>query len=384
MSKIAMYFHGGSANHGCEAIVRSTAKLLGGNMPLYSSEIEEDKQYKVNEIVSIHEDIPIKLNNGSLAQISAAISHKLKHDDYLFVYKMHQAFFDEAGKGDVYLSIGGDNYCYKGQDILEYYNRGIHKKGARTVLWGCSVNPEELTSRIKKDLSHYDLIIARESISYSALKSINPNTFLLPDPAFCLDTEDMSLPDGFQSDGLIGINLSPLILQYGNGRIIKENYGNLIKHILSDTHFNIALIPHVVKLGNDDRTILQLLMDEFGDPDRVKLVADENCMRLKSVIGKCRFFIGARTHATIGAYSQSVPTLVAGYSTKSLGIARDLFGSEEHFVMPVKRFETGKDLLKEFDWLQASELDIKKCLNQKIPEYHRKLQKARQLIDDLQ
>ena len=383
MSKIALYFHGGSANHGCEAIVRSTVKLLGNNLSLYSSAVEEDRQYKLEEIVSIYEDIPKALKKGSTAQIRAALSHKLKKDDYIFINKMHQAFFDDVNKRDIYLSIGGDNYCYKGQDILEYYNRGIHKKNAKTVLWGCSINPEQLTSRIRKDLSQYDLITARESISYSVLRSINPNTLLLPDPAFCLDTEEIALQDGFQTDRLIGINLSPLILQYGNGIIIKENYRNLIKHILADTDFNIALIPHVVKHDNDDRVILKSLLDEFEDPDRMMLVPDGNCMQLKSVIGKCRFFIGARTHATIAAYSQSVPTLVAGYSTKSAGIARDLFGSEEHFVMQVKAIETEKDLLKEFDWLQANEMHIRKCLDQKIPRYKQELQKASRIIAGL-
>ena len=383
MPKTAMYFHGGSANHGCEAIVRSTAKLLGGKLSLYSSSVEEDFQYKVDEIVSVYGDIPKTLKKGSIAQIQAALSHKLHKDDYLFTYKMHQSFFNAVEKGDFYLSIGGDNYCYKGQDILEYYNRSIHKKGAKTVLWGCSINPDELTQRIRKDLSQYDLITARESISYSALRSINPNTVLLPDPAFCLDAEDMPLPDGFQPDNLVGINLSPLILQYGNGRVIKENYHKLIQYILSATDFNVVLIPHVVKSGNDDRTIMMTLMDELANPDRVKLLPDENCMRIKSVIGKCRFFIGARTHATIAAYSQNVPTLVAGYSTKSVGIARDLFGSEEHFVMPVKAFETDSDMLKEFDWLLTNEQSIKKCLGQKIPEYLSELQKTRQIINNL-
>ena len=380
MPKIAMYYHGGSANHGCEAIVRSTSKLLGGNLSLYSSAIEEDNQYKLGEIVSLHEDIPQSLKKGSIAQLSAAVSHKIKHDDFLFTYKMHQAFFDDVKKNDIYLSIGGDNYCYKGQDILEYYNRGVHKKGAKTVLWGCSINPDEITPRIHKDLARYDLITARESISYNVLKTINSSTVLIPDPAFCLDTDDMPIAAELQAEDLVGINLSPLILQYGNGTIIKENYKNLIRHILSNTKFNIALIPHVVKPGNDDRTMLQLLADEIGDSERLLLVQNENCMKLKSVIGKCRFFIGARTHATIAAYSQNVPTLVAGYSTKSIGIARDLFGTENHYVIPVKTFETERDMLKEFEWLQLNEQDIRRCLEIKIPQYQNELNKAKELI----
>ena len=32
MSKIVLYSHGGSGNHGCEAIVRGTYKILNGKI----------------------------------------------------------------------------------------------------------------------------------------------------------------------------------------------------------------------------------------------------------------------------------------------------------------------------------------------------------------
>ena len=66
-------------------------------------------------------------------------------------------------------------------------------------------------------------------------------------------------------------------------------------------------------------------MEKYKDSGRVCIVDDCNCMQLKYDISKCRFFVGARTHATIAAYSTCVPTLVVGYSVKSRGIARDLF-----------------------------------------------------------
>ena len=44
MSTIRLYYHGGSANHGCEAIVRSTAKILGVEPTLFSASPDEDLQ----------------------------------------------------------------------------------------------------------------------------------------------------------------------------------------------------------------------------------------------------------------------------------------------------------------------------------------------------
>ena len=91
--------------------------------------------------------------------------------------------------------------------------------------------------------------------------------------------------------------------------------------------------------GNNDLEVLAQLYDEFKDNDRIMLIGDHNCMELKGYIARCRFFVGARTHATIAAYSSCVPTLVLGYSVKSRGIARDLFGNEETTFYQCNRYK---------------------------------------------
>ena len=48
-----------------------------------------------------------------------------------------------------------------------------------------------------------------------------------------------------------------------------------------------------------------------------------------------------------------------GYSVKARGIARDLFGNEEHYVLPCGLCN-GNDLLKAFQWLQTHEGRIRK------------------------
>ena len=50
---------------------------------------------------------------------------------------------------------------------------------------------------IREDIAGFDLITARESISYEALKKINKNTYLVSDPAFALDRIDLPLPAGW-------------------------------------------------------------------------------------------------------------------------------------------------------------------------------------------
>lgn len=383
MRKLAMYYHAGSKNHGCEAIVRSTSKILGENLVLYSSNPDEDYAYELNQIVQIKEDIGRSLPKGSVPYFRAAISHKIRKDDYKYITFSHKDFFDQVSKGDIYLSIGGDNYCYKGQDILGYYNQEIHKRGAKTVLWGCSVDPLGITDSVRQDLAQYDLIVAREQISYATLKAINANTVLLPDPAFQLDCERLSLPDGFTEGHTVGINLSPLVSEYGNAELIVDNFRKLIEYILTDTDNQIALIPHVVKKNNDDRVILSKLYNEFEASGRVILFNDYNCMQLKGFIARCRFFIGARTHATIAAYSSCVPTLVTGYSVKGRGIAQELFGTDEHYVLPVQDLQSSDNLVQAFVWLQTQEDDIRKRLTSMMPEYRSRILQVRKFIEKL-
>ena len=374
---IHLYFHGGSGNHGCEAIVRSTLGILGKDAVLHTSNIDSDRAYGLDQVTALKEDVTQPLSRQSVRYLLFALHRKLTGTDYLYTRFSHDAFFSGVRRGDVCLSIGGDNYCYSGTDILAHYNEALHKKGTKTVLWGCSVEPELTRDpAIAKDLARYDCITARETISYEALKEVNPNTVLVADPAFTLERRDLPLPDGWVEGKMVGINSSPLILSSGDGKLVMEAYRNLIRRILNTTDLNVVLIPHVVLPESDDRKALLPLFEEFRRTNRVFLLEDHNCMELKGFIARCRFFIGARTHATIAAYSQCVPTLVLGYSVKSRGIARDLFGSEEHYVIPVQGMTDPSALANGFDWLLKNENDIRVHLEKTMPGYKKQAYNA--------
>lgn len=295
-----------------------------------------------------------------------------------------KALLAGASKGDVFLSVGGDNYCYAGTDLIAANNRNLRKKGVKTVLWGCSVEPELLAQpEVATDIAGYDLITARETISYEALKKVNPNTVLVADPAFALERKDLPLPEGWIEGNVIGINASPLILQSGNSTLVLDAYKALIQRILDTTDCTVALIPHVVCAGNDDSTVLSVLHSAFSHTGRVFMIEDHNCMELKGYIARCRIFIGARTHATIAAYSSCVPTLVLGYSVKSRGIARDLFGTEENYVIPVQTMKDVNALANGFGWLTDREDSIRDYLRQVMPSYKSRAQAAVHTLETL-
>ena len=168
----------------------------------------------------------------------------------------------------------------------------------------------------------------------------------------------------------IGINVSPMIVRHEKVEgITLANYRKLIDHILQTTDNCVALIPHVMWKNNDDRLTLKELYRGFEADERVMIFPDMSCQKLKYIISQCRAFIGARTHATIAAYSSCVPTLVVGYSVKARGIARDLFGTEEHYVLPVQTLEKPEELIQAYDWMMEREQEIRNGLKAMMPEY---------------
>jgi polysaccharide pyruvyl transferase WcaK-like protein len=139
----------------------------------------------------------------------------------------------------------------------------------------------------------------------------------------------------------------------------------------------------VVWRRNDDRVPLRELYNDFADSGRVVLIADASCEELKGYIARLRFFVGARTHATIAAYSSLVPTLALGYSVKARGIALDLFGTEENYVVPVQSLKSETDLVAAFDWLRENEADIRKHLGEIMPEYVGRVQGIKEVVEGI-
>lgn len=373
---IILYGHGGSGNHGCEAIIRSLTKILKHTelqpVVLMSLKPTEDAKYDLNKIVDIKDVLTKQTSRTNLQFISAYIKMKVfnqyEHLDILPYVKVLSPY----RKNSIALSIGGDNYCYGDISIYACLNKMYNKQHIKTAFIGCSVEPDTINNpKMIADLQRYSLIIARESITYKAMvKAGLSNVKLLPDPAFQLDRVDLPLPKGFIEGNTVGINLSPMVMNCEtDDNITLKNYELQIEHIIETTDMQIALIPHVVWAENNDRVPLRMLFEKYKHTGRVVMIEDHNCMELKGYIARCRFMIAARTHASIAAYSTCVPTLVVGYSVKAKGIAKDIFGTHENYVLPVQSLTREDDLTNAFDWIYKNEDQIRKHLQAMMPEY---------------
>ncbi|MCH4191049.1 MAG: polysaccharide pyruvyl transferase family protein [Butyrivibrio sp.] len=400
---VMFYMHAGSGNHGCEAIAGSTCRMLyerwqkehpqdnlgrGYMAPLIVTNCAaEDLQYSLGGIrdagqCMITEERHIAAHKA--AHVAYYLWRKLTGDQESFqryrfqpaeAFLRMQAHQNAMWKKPLAVSIGGDNYCYPEMvHDLALADHMFRRKKYDTVLMGCSIEPDSLKNpELLSDLQGFRRIIARESITFEALLSAgipHSQLALYPDPAFLLRTEKRPLPEGFIEGDTVGINLSPMVQRSEKiPGVTMESYRMLIRHILKATDYRIALIPHVVWPGNDDRQPLHKLFEEFSESGRIIEIPDHEAEELKGFIARCRLFIGARTHATIAAYSSCVPTLVLGYSVKSRGIATDLFGTDENYVLPVQKLENPQELSLRFDWLDQHQNEIRSHLIQMMPEY---------------
>lgn len=386
--KLILYMHAGSGNHGCEAIVNSLCRMVQESAVLVSYRAGEDEKYSLKEQCELIQERSFA--EHKLAHILYYGYRKLTGDQESFIrYRYGKVFGKEMSP--LAISIGGDNYCYDSMlSDLRLTNAAFGRRGTKTVLLGCSIEPELLKRpEIVEDLSRYHTIIAREPITYEALQETfdrkgqdgageparqkKPQIYCYPDPAFTLRAKKLPLPEGFQEGNTVGINISPMIQEKETrSGITMENYEALLQYIIQNTDMQIALIPHVVWNQNDDRKPIHMLYEKFQETGRVIEIEDASCEVLKGYIGRCRMFVGARTHATIAAYSSLVPTLVVGYSVKARGIARDLFGTEENYVVPVQSLQDKEDLVNSFRWLLSREREIRNHLEAVMPSYQEK------------
>lgn len=370
--RILMFFHGGSGNRGCEAIVQTAVKIIRAKyadayIALASSQPESDKHIPgLDELVYHNQGRTIK--PYSLLFFKNYLQVRLRNSQAVSYRLIHQDIIDNIDRFDIFLSIGGDNYCYG--NIPDYYelNRIIKSRGKKLLLWGASLGKEDLNPEKINDLNTYDFLVIRESESVAALKDSGlENVVQVADGAFLLDKEELPLPAGWQEHNTIGFNYSPLVEQKVPAS--RQAVLDLLTHILDTTSFTVAFTPHVIQPGNNDHECMQRLISELGPKARNRtllLPGDLTASQYKGYIARMEMFIGARTHATIAAYSQGVPTMVLGYSVKSLGIARDLFGFPK-LVLDRSEISDAALLKEKFEELKKDQALLKDQLAAVIP-----------------
>ena len=338
MKHYIFYGHGGAYNHGSEASLICGIKLLrelspGCQITVSSHFPEQDIEFKLPADEIVGRDLTGKTNE-----------------------EIYKATIDRITPDTVCISAGGDNYCYNNWERYAAIHKAALEKGAKSVLWSCSLEPSMIDDEMLEVLKTHHLITARESFTEKALleKGLT-NVIRVCDIAFLLEPKETEIPE----EKYIAINLSPLVLRKNPDAL--NAYQELIDKILKESNYSIALVPHVVMPVDNDMDALAQLK---GDEKRIfRASGILNAEEYKYIISKAEILVASRTHATIAAWSTGVPTIAVGYSNKAVGISSDL--GQEKYLLDINTL-TGEKLCEVFYELERNKERIKIKLSEKL------------------
>lgn len=320
---------------------------------------------------------------------------------YLPNFSLPKDIEADIASSDALLVIGGDNITldYGIESLIWHIRFAQHAQrlGKTTMVWGASIGPFPEEPSIEKFVAAFlrsaDCVTVRETISQQYLANIGvlENVSLVADGAFVMTPQPIDMkafwPTG-SAHGVLGFNVSPLIQKFrpeGEPRqALQQEVAAFLKETLEGSSLSILLLPHVDPLDgvseNSDSHYMQEILKIVGSHGgRLTLAPNSlNAAQLKYILSQCAYFIGARTHATIGALSCLVPTISIAYSTKAKGLNRDLFGNE-NLVLDTPSVDC-VSLRRQFNALIADREQIASVLTERIPIWKERTLKSPQLL----
>ncbi len=393
--RFLLYQHQSSDNHGCEALVYTISEQIKSSFPesfveVTSNYSQDDKNFEFPNVDRFVQN-DAWLKRFSFPWFIYQVDKRTFKNKRLQEAVMYcKPCYECAKNDDVLIAIGGDTYCYNQGREHWPIDRKMRKLNKPMMLWGCSIEPKDVTGEMAAQLGIFDIISVRESISYKALidGGVKSKIVLCADPAFNLPISPCPLPDGWEDGKMVGINFSPMVMGNikENGKdSLRQSIDSLISHILKNSDEKIVLIPHVRLSFSDDMSELRPIYEKYKNTGRVILIDDKklNARELKYIISKCNLFIGARTHATIAAYSTGVPTLAIGYSIKARGLARDLFQTEENMIIAIEDLANKEKLIDAYNYITERKLPLREHLEKIMPEYKNRAYESVKELEDL-
>lgn len=261
------------------------------------------------------------------------------------------------------------------------------------VIYAQSLGPfNSIITRIAAKLSFrlVDLLIIREHITKSYLEDLGISKFVMGvDSAFILSAANKSRRDEILhgekiplNKAIIGINMSQHIYDLKNkADEYIDMHVRLINNLIENFDVNVLLIPHVIHEGFDDLDVSMMVYSRIKNDGVYILEGDYTSEELKSIIGQCDLFIGARMHATIASTSMFVPTVGIAYSHKMHGIIGEMLGLED-YIIDIEDLNSEILIEKTLKAWENRE-KIQEHLRKVIPEVKMKAWKNGELVKEL-
>ncbi|WP_258102672.1 polysaccharide pyruvyl transferase family protein [Marinoscillum sp. MHG1-6] len=232
----------------------------------------------------------------------------------------------DVGEGDSFSDIYGNKRFYRILNSKIFLS--LLKK--RQILLPQTIGPffsSKALSESKKALEPIDLIYARDEQSFEYAqenfpgKEINKSV----DMAFLLPFQQRKLEGDLIK---VGLNVSGLLWKGGytqsNQFNLKVNYRDVIERIIEyflGLGVELHIIPHVVDTSKSGEGDVPVCEEIVNSHDGLLLAPIfKSAIDAKSYIAGMDFFIGARMHSCIAAFSAGVPVFPMAYSRKFIGL----------------------------------------------------------------
>lgn len=273
----------------------------------------------------------------------------------------------DIGQGDSFADIYGKVRF----DLINKIHREASKFHKPYCLLPQTIGPFKdpaIKAQAVKAIAGADMVMARDKQSYDYVINNVPqqkNVKEYIDVAFFLPYKQMTFDKNFIH---VGLNISALLWHGGytqdNQFGLKGDYQKavrgIIDYFLSLPNVKLHLIPHVVgseRHIENDYAVSFNLQQESGNPNLILSPLFLSPVDAKSYISGMDFFMGARMHSTIAAFSSGVPVVPMAYSRKFNGLFIDTLGynhmvdlkvdSEEEVLNKVKALYESRNGLKE-------------------------------------
>ncbi len=286
--------------------------------------------------ISIGEDV---LNYKSVLDITAPspftkaknLRHFSQYRESYCVYRDADCVLD-IGVGDSFSDIYG---LRRFNNIFASYKYGMRHNKPYCIL-PQTIGPfsdVNVRKQATKGIEYASCVMARDKQSYNYVKQILPNKEVseVIDVAFFMPYIRKQFDPSYIH---VGLNISALLWHGGytmdNQFGLKVDYQKLVRRVisyfLSCDKVKLHLIPHVVGAERhieNDYAVSYDLYEEFQNRNLILAPLFLDPISAKGYIAGMDFFMGARMHSTIAAFSSGVPVAPMAYSRKFNGLFVD-------------------------------------------------------------
>lgn len=335
-----------NGNRGCVALSYTSIYLIdkvlseaGIQYNLYSSDSGQVKAG--NYVLNVAgKDVPYMairhiLGIGAKGKVKTIIKRLINYKNIsgtIGIYKSSDYILD-IGQGDSFADIYGKNR-FDGINLIHREAMKLHKPYCLLPQTIGPFKDEAIKSEAVRAISNANVVMARDKRSFDYTKQIAPlqkNLKEYIDVAFFLPFKRMSFDKEFVH---VGLNISALLWHGGYTRDnqfgLKGDYQkcvrSIIDYFLAIPNVIVHLIPHVVVGERDIENDYEVSFDLQKEYNQQRIVLAPfflSPVDAKDYISGMDFFMGARMHSTIAAFSSGVPVIPMAYSRKFNGLFID-------------------------------------------------------------